>query len=198
MADWSEGFSSGVHRLLAAAEQAARAAERELLPADLLRAMLADEGHATELLRAAQLTLLDEPCSPEEPLSVGRLLRSARQLTGAGEVTSSLHLLLALILGDDSLATRLADHGLSEQTVRDQLPSGDAAVPEPITTDLRIAPAAASVDDLSATWRILDAAANRAREGLRVLEDQARFGLDDAEPKTLKEIGEREDFAQAA
>lgn len=34
---------------------------------------------------------------------------------------------------------------------------------------------------MSAELRIIDAAGNRAREGLRVLEDVARFGLDDAE-----------------
>lgn len=34
--------------------------------------------------------------------------------------------------------------------------------------------------DESATWRILDAAANRATEGLRVVEDYARLGLDDS------------------
>lgn len=34
--------------------------------------------------------------------------------------------------------------------------------------------------DSTALWRILDAAANRAAEGLRVVEDYARMGLDDA------------------
>lgn len=34
--------------------------------------------------------------------------------------------------------------------------------------------------DSAALWRILDAAANRAAEGLRVVEDYARLGLDDA------------------
>ncbi len=42
----------------------------------------------------------------------------------------------------------------------------------------------------TAIWRILDAAANRAGEGLRVIEDYARFGLDDrfltAQCKTLR------------
>jgi len=44
--------------------------------------------------------------------------------------------------------------------------------------------------DSSALWRILDAAANRAAEGLRVVEDYARLGLDDghlaAELKQLR------------
>ncbi len=45
-------------------------------------------------------------------------------------------------------------------------------------------------------YRILDAAANRAREGLRVIEDYARFALDDKFfTEQLKQI--RHDLAQA-
>lgn len=48
--------------------------------------------------------------------------------------------------------------------------------------------------DRIALLRILDAAANRGREGLRVIEDWARFGLDDAHlTECLKEI--RHDLA---
>ena len=47
-----------------------------------------------------------------------------------------------------------------------------------------------------ALLRILDAAANRAREGLRVIEDRVRFGLDDAHlTESLKQI--RHDLAAA-
>ena len=38
---------------------------------------------------------------------------------------------------------------------------------------------AGTVADKIATLRVLDAAANRAREGLRVVEDYVRFVLDD-------------------
>lgn len=44
----------------------------------------------------------------------------------------------------------------------------------------------------AATWRVLDAAANRAREGLRVVEDYARFVLNDRHLMTcLKELRHR-------
>ena len=47
-----------------------------------------------------------------------------------------------------------------------------------------------------ALLRILDAAANRAREGLRVIEDWVRFALDDAHlTECLKQI--RHDLAAA-
>ncbi len=52
------------------------------------------------------------------------------------------------------------------------------------------------VSDQMALLRILDAAANRAREGLRVLEDWVRFALDDAHlTECLKQI--RHDLAAA-
>ena len=52
------------------------------------------------------------------------------------------------------------------------------------------------VSDQMALLRILDAAANRAREGLRVVEDWARFALDDAHlTGCLKQI--RHDLAAA-
>jgi thiamine-phosphate pyrophosphorylase len=52
------------------------------------------------------------------------------------------------------------------------------------------------VNESHAVFRLLDAAANRAREALRVMEDIARFVLDDAElSRTLKDI--RHDFAAA-
>ena len=46
----------------------------------------------------------------------------------------------------------------------------------------------ATMDSLTETFRILDAAANRTREGLRVVEDFVRFGLNDAHlSRILKE-----------
>jgi thiamine-phosphate pyrophosphorylase len=53
------------------------------------------------------------------------------------------------------------------------------APPAPIDVDFQIDWRQESAGDQTATLRILDAAANRAREGLRVLEDYARFALDD-------------------
>ena len=49
---------------------------------------------------------------------------------------------------------------------------------------------------MSTVNRILDANANRAREAMRVMEDAARFGLDDAKlTRSLKKL--RHDFAAA-
>ena len=53
-------------------------------------------------------------------------------------------------------------------------------------------PAPNRAADSAALWRILDAAANRASEGLRVVEDYARLGLDDRHLSTqLKELRHR-------
>jgi thiamine-phosphate pyrophosphorylase len=59
---------------------------------------------------------------------------------------------------------------------------------EPISIDFDIHWRDATEENRTETLRIIDAAANRAREGLRVLEDYARFALDDAHlTRRLKE-----------
>ena len=177
--EFSDNISLAVQRLIATAQQAAADAQRAVLATDLLRAMLDDEGHATELLRGADVSIAENETSSDEPLSVGKLLRAARQATDGGDDTSSLHLLLALIQVDAPTAGRLAASGLNESTVREQIGGSSDAAAEPLAVDVHIAPATPAVDDLSPAFRILDAAANRGREGLRVLEDHARFTLND-------------------
>ncbi|MFV0446162.1 MAG: thiamine phosphate synthase [Planctomycetaceae bacterium] len=191
MPDWSDRLSASARRVLNAAEQAAREAEREPNSLDLLKAMLADEGEASERLRVAvdedavsRLALGDAP-------SYGRLVRLARKLGPAGEEISSLHLLGALLQDDLQTAEQLAAAGVDVDSICN---TGTAVhtPTAPLPAEVRIAPVAAAVDDLAPTWRILDAAANRAREGLRVLEDHARFGLNDHQLTTeLKDLRHR-------
>ena len=67
---------------------------------------------------------------------------------------------------------------------------------EPIAVDLQLRPAIRTARETVRVDRILDAAANRCREGLRVVEDFARFVLDDAHlSRLLKE--QRHDLAAA-
>lgn len=120
------------------------------------------------------------------------------------------HLLLGLLVAGDQTSYWLAEQGLSAAEVEDEIRriyqySAQDAAPLDFPTDeepilpmparqlppespLQLpSPVAASG---SVLLRILDAAANRAREGLRVIEDFARFGLGDApltaELKTLR------------
>ena len=67
---------------------------------------------------------------------------------------------------------------------------------EPIAVDLQLRPAIRTARETVRVDRILDAAANRCREGLRVVEDFARFVLDDEHlSRLLKE--QRHDLAAA-
>ncbi len=96
------------------------------------------------------------------------------QLSGEAVVSGDL-LLIALLHADDSLCEQLQAMGL-------RLDSLVAAVrPEPgppieVEQDRPTFGATEQID----VFRILDACANRAREGLRVVEDYCRFVLDDS------------------
>jgi thiamine-phosphate pyrophosphorylase len=128
-----------------------------------------------------------------EPLA--SLLRRARRLArrDAGrEEVGTEHLLAALLALDPASADRL--RGLEEQLLAPPMPlvadeslavsrSGIAplvdelipAVPSAMPRDRT-----AALDHRAETLRILDAAANRGREGLRVVEDYMRFTLSDS------------------
>lgn len=106
------------------------------------------------------------------------------------------HLLLALLLSRDEAAQFLRKAGLSAAGIAAELQQPDNGDPLPLEeaaacaaaterdaplTEARDppptdpAPERAPREGNTGLWRLLDAAANRAREALRVLEDDARF-----------------------
>lgn len=89
------------------------------------------------------------------------------------------HLLYGLLAAEPTLAIELRRYGLTLEHLARKL---EGMSPEPFDVDddftLQFREGH-EVEDHD-TLRILDAAANRAREGLRVLEDYVRFVLDDA------------------
>jgi thiamine-phosphate pyrophosphorylase len=120
--------------------------------------------------------------------TAGDALEHARELARelfAESTVASEALLLALLRGEPALVRSLEPFGFrldsleaALKTVAEPPPSLDEPLPLIDATD--------QVD----LARVLDAAANRAREGLRVAEDYCRFVLDDAflcgELKTLR------------
>ena len=84
-------------------------------------------------------------------------------------------MLLAILQNEEELCRSLASIGLSLSQLRSEV---SAQQPPPLQLDepLRLEPLTEHVE----VARILDASANRAREGLRVVEDYCRFVLDDA------------------
>ena len=108
------------------------------------------------------------------------------------------HLLLGLAAGPNEVAEWFAAQGFDVQQLEAEIHQlagheiGAAPLDAPLDDDeLAVsAPVGQPPTEQTAVWRILDAAANRAGEGLRVIEDYARFALDDrfltAECKTLR------------
>jgi thiamine-phosphate pyrophosphorylase len=87
-------------------------------------------------------------------------------------------LLLELFVVSPDLSPIFVSHGIDLLGIRANLEREIEAENRPLAaefSDLDLTDATDSID----VYRILDAAANRAREGLRVLEDYARFVCDD-------------------
>ncbi|HEY7312645.1 MAG TPA: thiamine phosphate synthase [Gemmataceae bacterium] len=174
----------------------------EVPPLYLLHALLAEEegrawslavgaGMDAEAFRAS-IVPLDTP-PPSEPPSLSLHPRAQSALLAARELAlevsgdttvASEALLLALFRTDETLFAEVEAFGLSvvdlEAAILAQRPP-----PPQLDEPLRLTDVTECLD----TARILDAAANRAREGLRVIEDYCRFVLDDAFlSRTLKEL----------
>lgn len=174
-----------------AAALAVREGRDRVEPLDLLRGLLAeDEGHAAQSLGNAGLDLASwtfrfpddsriganenplEP-SPALQLVMMRAQHEAGHLTEEGSLSSD-QVLAALLAVADGIEGALAGCGFdlaiwkrANATDADAIPLEDALdLSEPI--------------DSSGTLRVIDAAANRAREAIRVLEDHVRFIMDDA------------------
>jgi thiamine-phosphate pyrophosphorylase len=173
-------------QLYAAARGAA-----QVEPPDLLHALLEEEeGHAAvqaaragldraAYLRARGATAVQppEPALPLHPRA-GAALEEARGLARAlsGESTVSGEALLpALLRADPTLTAYLRPLGLSAERLEAGVRAREAP-PLRLEEPLVLADATEQID----TARVLDAAANRAREGLRAVEDYCRFVLDDA------------------
>jgi len=178
----------------------------EVLPISLLHALLAEEeGRACSLAVAAgldaaafrashaeTLEVLARPRlpSPSSAVPLHPRVRSAffaardlaRELSGESAVASDA-LLLALLRSDETLPAELEPFGLRVAKL-ESLMLAQRQPPPKLEHPLHLGACTERMD----AARLLDACANRAREGLRVLEDYCRFVLDDAFLcRTLKE-----------
>jgi thiamine-phosphate pyrophosphorylase len=196
-------LTPAVARVLETAQlHASRLGLSEVLPIFLLHALLAEEeGRAWTLAVAAGLDAATfrasrpvpdapppvEPSSlPLHPRALSAFFRArelARELSGESTVASDA-LLLALFRADESLSVEMASLGLRLDDLEQSILS-QRQPPPSLDEALHLS----DVTDRIDTARILDACANRAREGLRVIEDYCRFVLDDAFLSgTLKEL----------
>ncbi|MFO0964192.1 MAG: thiamine phosphate synthase [Gemmataceae bacterium] len=139
--------------------------------------MLQEAGIAVDTLRPAyeeegQDEEIAYPISARVRHVLKRAQTFARWHSAEGTLTTDL-VLLALLDLEEGLRDRLASLGLDWQAWQDRhdMRAPDLRLDEPLQLDEPVP---------SEVARILDAAGNRAREALRVLEDFARFVLDDA------------------
>lgn len=109
---------------------------------------------------------------------------------------SSEHLLLALTIVESPVATFLNRVDCTYERLAQDLKAADGFDDSPIDATIRLDLQEPTESEQADYFRVIDAAANRAREGLRVLEDYTRFVVNDAVlTGQLKQI--RHDFADA-
>jgi thiamine-phosphate pyrophosphorylase len=179
-------LTPAVERALADARKLAGAADVQ--PSHLLHGLLAEEeGRAATLLRGAGV----EPTAARTALAdlaaratgaagrgIASLVDAARELSGElylERTVASDALLLVLLREEPELRRLLESLGLTFAALEAPI----AALRKPpiqLEEPLHLLEPAEQID----TARVLDAAANRAREALRVVEDYCRFALDDA------------------
>ena len=207
-----ETTTAGAQRALdRAAARALRRGSPAVEPIDLLAA-LADEpeSRAGQLLAGGGLDIAalarrlgieaeppDDGAGPEEAPPPSPELRSAlgdaglkARAAGRGMPTGTEHLLLGLLDTPGPVAELLFDAGLTPEAVREEVDEPETG-PILLGDDLP-APELADPNEAIDLARLLDASANRASEGLRVVEDYARFVLDHPGlTRRLKEVRHR-------
>jgi len=194
-------FTPGADRALKLAGSLARKSCSDVVePVHLLWALVLDESRGAEILLAHGLPIeklrelfplpaadledglppIDDPGDPSDALR-SVLLEARRHASLAGKYSEvgSEHLLCGLATIPSSVEKLLAAHGLGTGSVAEQSLEQAGESAGPIAAEIELALPDDSAADAVDTYRILDAAANRAREGLRVVEDYVRFTLDD-------------------
>ncbi len=220
-----EGQTEGASRVLARSRHlAAQRGSNSIDPIDLFDALLSEtECRASVLLSEAGF-LVEESADlhkfdgsefdgyeiessegateghPQLSKALHSILAEATQFVRSINRSLSVgteHLLIGLLRVPSPASEKLSEAGIHDQTITslilDDLPvASDPIVPTEDTPP----PVLADFGEQGQVARILDAAANRAREGLRVVEDYVRFVLDDqAITRKLKAIRHR--FAEA-
>lgn len=104
--------------------------------------------------------------------------KRAGMLGGNPEVGTE-HLLAGLVAVESDVTPFLFESGLDSEWLAQFEPSIAGTTATPIDADFRLSDVTAPVDETHHVYRTLDAAANRLREGLRVVEDYTRFAMND-------------------
>ena len=204
------GLTPGAMRALDGAGQIAWSAGASTAePVHLLWALSLDESRASEVLgRCGINTQLlathfpgpsdsseSELQPPPVPIPVSpqlsAVVRAARDLAmqlGVDDGAGTEHLLTALPIIDMTIADFFRQVGFDVPGLHERMQQRPVAA-KSIAPEFDIRWTEPAESNHTDTLRTLDAAANRAREGLRVVEDFVRFSLDDAHlSRLLKEM----------
>ncbi|MGE3314893.1 MAG: thiamine phosphate synthase [Planctomycetaceae bacterium] len=217
-------WTAGARRALSHATEGARAENaREVEPLHLLEALVDSESRAAQILVTFGVLPKFESAgdgdmeSENEPISIpmscetaspvprsstlDRVIAEAERAahrTGQNAEVGTEHLLWGLVAVKSFAAEILAPHGIdagsleSLLSLRDEEDDDD----DPLDVDFSLSRSDPNAAERLHSLRMIDAAANRAREGLRVVEDFARFALGDKHLNTrLKHL--RHDLAEA-
>lgn len=216
-----ESFTAGAQRVLERADQLARLRQSESVePIDLLTALIGEtESRAAVMIAEFGISLeelrtIAEPVEPPgaEPelvtgeeedrgglphshslrLTLTEATIRARSLDRSQAIGTE-HLLVGLLGSNDPVAVHLSEAGLRMDLLMERIAGVNAleSGPIPMSEDLP-APVLADPGEVNDLARILDASANRAREGLRVIEDYTRFVLEDPGlTRRLKDVRHR-------
>ncbi len=206
------GLTPGAMRALDGAGRLAWAAGGAAVePVHLLWALALDESRAADLLTRSgilaeridaafprpgesDVVLSFDPPPIPMPLSpsVSSVLLEARTMLsrlGLELEVGSEHLLFALAVVDVAIGEFFSRYGLGPHGLAKHVAEAAGIAMEPIIPGFQIRYSEPTEADHTDTLRTLDAAANRCREGLRVVEDFVRFSLDDAHlSRLLKEL----------
>jgi thiamine-phosphate pyrophosphorylase len=192
-------LSQGARRVLEAVREMA-IPDCEVHPADLLRAVWEDGSRGAEAIEAQlgferldqELAWLVDEYEPVDVDFLGRVLTEARlaaRLVGRQQEIGTEHLLAGVLSAAPQLARRWEQWGLTVESLLGAGGTPERPATHAIEVDPELQLAIPSVVESAGAARVMDAAANRCREGLRVIEDCARFTLDDARlSETLKGI----------
>ena len=198
-------LTEGARRALKLASQlAGRAGADQVEPSHLLWALLLDESRAAEVLAGHGMSSekLEELFLPGnsaiEPTGSSEnadtrtvpssdtlrdvIVAAHRQAALAGrhvEIDTE-HLLYGLVSVDSPVVPVLRQYGLHPEAILAHVSRATGFSTEPLEVDFSLSGPKQTTTDRTDTFRVIDAAANRAREGLRVIEDFVRFMLDDA------------------
>lgn len=186
-------LSPAAQRVIQRAWALARIRGLEHVPLDsLVDAVRQEEGVAREILERYSLheqypADFDHlPSLPPKRLldaDVAAVLSAAEAWVrdvGRHLTVGSEHLLFGILNVDQTFRDNCAAAGLTVEELHSTISEASGFSSEPLDANVELSEFSVSADEGPTALRIIDASFNRAGEGLRVVEDYFRFGLDDA------------------